>query len=280
MVSTASTACRPGQSARVAKTPASGQANTRRRTSRPWLSSNASKQGRSDPPSANAFAANQAFTSAWAFLPVALEGQQVVAAPGPVMRSAIPGWQASASRLARQPAQVEPVQQLGQDRQLAALAPRPRAGRGRSRPRSRRRSPGAGASGPSGGRTTGAPSCRRSRPAAARPPPAGRRPAPRRGTSARTRPGRPASARDGRCRARGCRSAGRGSPRATPACSGRRGRCPRSSRPRRGRRRPRSPGCRAAGARPSTRSAGPRSVSNAAIRASSMAFLRRERPSP
>src|SRR3954463_9584368 len=81
MVSTASTARRPGQAARGGKTPASGQAKTRRRTSRPWLSSNASKQGRSDPPSANAFAANQAFTSAWGLLAVALEGQQVVAAP-------------------------------------------------------------------------------------------------------------------------------------------------------------------------------------------------------
>src|SRR4051794_19451116 len=67
MVSTASTARRPGQSSRVVKTPTSGQAKTRRRTSRPWPSSNASRQGRSDPPSAKALAANQALTSAWAF---------------------------------------------------------------------------------------------------------------------------------------------------------------------------------------------------------------------
>ena len=76
MASTASTARRPGQSSRVVKTPASGQAKTRRRTSRPWLSSNASKQGRSDPPSANAFAANQAFTSACAFLRLPLRASR------------------------------------------------------------------------------------------------------------------------------------------------------------------------------------------------------------
>ena len=76
MVSTASTAFRPGQSASVAKTPASGQANTRRRTSRPWFSSNASKHGRSDPPSAKAFAANQAFTSAWAFFRLPLSASR------------------------------------------------------------------------------------------------------------------------------------------------------------------------------------------------------------
>jgi hypothetical protein len=68
MVSTASTALMPGQAARVAKALTSGQANSRRRTRRPWLSSNASKQGRSGAPSAKALAANQALTSAWAFL--------------------------------------------------------------------------------------------------------------------------------------------------------------------------------------------------------------------
>src|SRR4051812_18025170 len=50
MVSTATTVASPGQSARAADGARAVPANTRRRTSRPWPSSNASKQGRSGPP--------------------------------------------------------------------------------------------------------------------------------------------------------------------------------------------------------------------------------------
>ncbi len=76
MVSTASTALRSGQPASVPKTPTSGQAKTRRRTSRPWPSSNASKKGRNGAPSAKAFAANQAFTSACAFFRLLLSASR------------------------------------------------------------------------------------------------------------------------------------------------------------------------------------------------------------
>src|SRR3954470_22077911 len=45
MVSTASTVRNPGQARSASRLAASGQANPRRRTSRPWLSSKASKTG-------------------------------------------------------------------------------------------------------------------------------------------------------------------------------------------------------------------------------------------
>src|SRR3954463_12544619 len=77
---TAATAASPGQSWRVVNGARSVQANTRRRTRRPWLSSNASKQGRSGAPSAKALAANHALTSACAFLRFAFQGEQVIAA--------------------------------------------------------------------------------------------------------------------------------------------------------------------------------------------------------
>ena len=76
MVSTATTVASPGQSARAANGARSVQANTRRRTSRPWPSSNASKHGRSGAPSAKALAANQAFTSACAFLRLPLRASR------------------------------------------------------------------------------------------------------------------------------------------------------------------------------------------------------------
>ena len=54
MVSTATTVASPGQAARVTNGARSVLAKTRRRTRRPWPSSNASKQGRSGAPSGKA----------------------------------------------------------------------------------------------------------------------------------------------------------------------------------------------------------------------------------
>ncbi len=65
IVSVASTVARPGQSRSVAKQLASGQANTRRRTRRSYMSPNASKQGRRPASRLKACSANQPCTSLW-----------------------------------------------------------------------------------------------------------------------------------------------------------------------------------------------------------------------
>ena len=204
--------------------------------------------------------------------PVALEGEQVVAAPArdPLGDPGLAGERVEAHQAARE---VQPVQQVGQDGQLAAL------GLGRALGEHEPALGGVGADQVQG---------RAAVPAVERAPHrlAVDRDLPRR---VRLRPEdrpHPAEERalervrvdqhqhpaEGVVRGDAVRQGEEALEPATRACSGRRARCPRSSPPRRARRRPRSPGCRAAGARPSTRSAGPRSTRAAAIRASSMAF--------
>src|SRR3954447_23842114 len=79
MVSAPAPVASPGQSASAPKPPRSAQAKTRRRTSRPWLSSNASKQRRAEREGVR----GEPGLDLGVLLPaVAFQGQQVVAAAG------------------------------------------------------------------------------------------------------------------------------------------------------------------------------------------------------